>query len=79
MFEEVFCIRFAPKGGHVIDSVVKEESFAEESSEAECSAVECEPTDNGSRRSDRLVNQNQVRHSRRGDARSPAGNGASYY
>jgi hypothetical protein len=44
-----------------------------------CSMFSCErsPADNGSGRSNRLVNQNQVSYSRREDTRSPIRNGAS--
>jgi hypothetical protein len=50
---------------------------SEENSEVQCSAVECYPEDNGSRRSDRFKNQNQVSHRSREDTRSPVRNGAS--
>jgi hypothetical protein len=41
-----------------------------QSSLVECSAVECYPEENGSWRSDRFVNQNQVSHSGREHTRS---------
>jgi hypothetical protein len=77
------------KEGHAVDSVsrtgvvnqfirksiIRKRGFIRK--EVECSVVECQPADNGSWRSDRLVNQNQVSHSGREDTRSPVRNGAS--
>jgi hypothetical protein len=85
-------IRFPPpeviKGGwtrkdaYVRNSVVIRHSpfvrgFGSETRWVEWSAVECSSADNGSWRSDRFVNENQVSDSGREDTCSPLRNGAS--